>query len=651
MSECSYCYSDEENNGRAEDSVERRRDGLSGDSADIGRVGSDAGQFGGGEWSGCSEEEETDGESECDGPADEEVTRWQAEGARFQVDSEDEFERDNGEFGRDDNAGREERSSELPESTGDYLGRSEQSAGPADYTSTPRTYGSQGNAFEREEVYFNDSARNIRYVKSDETKDDRLRAMFSSAFRGMPARRRLVHDIYEVVRSPGGHAMDRGKVQPKYSGAIFLIAYHDDHWHVIHDCSFSNSTCRCAFIVDLCTSGRAIGSVSGASSRSIRLGRRYSRRIVSTFEFSLEHWLNLAKYLENGSRSIHYMELAGRIWIPSREAGSVRFLEDIRHTEIGVVEARRVPKHVSDFINCGPQIANGAEAAQSSGLGNSQTAWQQTGGKGDQLIRFLWERPSAPISHIFNTSIWLKSKYKFYDLNSTFLKNCIRILHNQYNEMSIAEMYKHYVSIEPQHLIFNSSLGNITEYYYSVKSSIIVMENLLLYQFYDSAESVKEFLLTLLNVLDKRVPKKNSLFVLSPPNAGKNYFFDAVIHYCINFGQMGNFNRYCSFPMMECVDRRIILWNEPCIEPSALETLKMILGGDTVNAKVKYQGDAVITRTPVIILSNNDIFPHDAAFRSRMFTYQWRSCDKLKSYTKKPHPIALYHLFEKYNIL
>lgn len=55
---------------------------------------------------------------------------------------------------------------------------------------------------------------------------------------------------------------------------------------------------------------------------------------------------------------------------------------------------------------------------------------------------------------------------------------------------------------------------------------------------------------------------------------------------------MGNFNRIRSFPLMECVDRRIILWNEPVMEPSAIETLKMILGGDTTNAKVKYQCDA-----------------------------------------------------------
>lgn len=48
---------------------------------------------------------------------------------------------------------------------------------------------------------------------------------------------------------------------------------------------------------------------------------------------------------------------------------------------------------------------------------------------------------------------------------------------------------------------------------------------------------------------------------------------------------------------MECVGKRIILWNEPVLEASATETLKMLFGGDTFAAKVKYQADAVVKRT------------------------------------------------------
>lgn len=228
------------------------------------------------------------------------------------------------------------------------------------------------------------------------------------------------------------------------------------------------------------------------------------------------------------------------------------------------------------------------------------------------------------------------------------MQNVVKIVGNTYNELSIKELGSFFAEIEPQNLIFNAPMGNVENYYYSPEDSLKICEKLVAFQFRDNKQDILYFYQCLFDVIDRRVPKKNSLFVLSPPNAGKNFFFDACIHYCINFGQMGNFNRYCTFPLMECVDRRIILWNEPVMEASASETLKCILGGDTCNAKVKYQGDAVISRTPVIILSNNDVFPKDQAFRSRMFSFDWRPAPFLKDCTKKPHPLVLHLLYNKY---
>lgn len=57
-------------------------------------------------------------------------------------------------------------------------------------------------------------------------------------------------------------------------------------------------------------------------------------------------------------------------------------------------------------------------------------------------------------------------------------------------------------------------------------------------------------------------------------------------------------------------------------EPAAEDTLKIILGGDTTNAKVKYGSDTVIIqRTPVIILANIKPFPKNNAFTSRIIEY------------------------------
>lgn len=177
-------------------------------------------------------------------------------------------------------------------------------------------------------------------------------------------------------------------------------------------------------------------------------------------------------------------------------------------------------------------------------------------------------------------------------------------LHNRAIELldlSMRELYDTYCRVEPANLIFNAPLGNIASYYYTVEESVEKMEELLLFQYDNDEEMVHLFLEDLYNVIDKRLAKKNTMFILSEPNGGKNWFFDAVIHFFLNFGQIGNFNRHSSFPLPEAVNKRILLWNEPNAEPAAMDTLKMLLGGDTFNAKVKYENDAVVTRTPVIV--------------------------------------------------
>lgn len=104
------------------------------------------------------------------------------------------------------------------------------------------------------------------------------------------------------------------------------------------------------------------------------------------------------------------------------------------------------------------------------------------------------------------------------------------------------------------------------------------------------------------------------MLIVSPPNARKNLFFDAVIHLFCNYGQIANFNRHQQFPLLHAVNRRICVWNEPMCEISSFEDVKMLFGGDTMKVKVKYLGDSIVDRTLIIILTNNDIFPKDITF-------------------------------------
>lgn len=202
------------------------------------------------------------------------------------------------------------------------------------------------------------------------------------------------------------------------------------------------------------------------------------------------------------------------------------------------------------------------------------------------------------------------------------------------------------LSVQP---IYSSPNGNLLDYYLSVEESIIWMNKRLFFQL-QSSNSVKEFIIELLLIIDKRVSNRNTFFIQSPQNAGKSLFFDAVIHFFFSFGQIRNFFKYSNFPLMECVDKRILLWNEPQCELRSFETLKMLFGGDTCNVNIKYEADAILARTPIIILANCDPFPKDVAFRTRMSKYYWNTYDDLIHCNKKIFPLAFHHILLQYNI-
>lgn len=99
---------------------------------------------------------------------------------------------------------------------------------------------------------------------------------------------------------------------------------------------------------------------------------------------------------------------------------------------------------------------------------------------------------------------------------------------------------------------------------------------------------------------------------------------------------------------MDCHNRRILVWNEPNCESAALDTIKKIFGGDPDMVSVKYSTDLPVQRTPVIVLSNTDVFPHDQAFNHRMFRYRWKPCPALIKYDKKVYPLALIDLLDMF---
>lgn len=460
---------------------------------------------------------------------------------------------------------------------------------------------------------------------------EELKEFFISEFRFRGPKRRIIHDVIPVQNIGGREELLARIDREAFTGSFFTAAIHDDHVHIIHDCSYDGSWCRCNRI------------------RQFRQGQRFPRRVYWTSEVTPEHFANLLIYLSKDGRQIVSLQISSREWYQDFEARYVRSGSLCEYGRDAEMEGSGAESY-DGLFSLEP---DGSAFGGPSG-GDSEVLRQKTKGKGrkrkkterEKLLDFFKSHLAAPLLNIKNTSYFMKSMLMF--SSKSDVETCVQMIAVELNECNTQEIYE-YIN-NARVCIFNAPNGHTNDYYYSVEQSVDILNTILDFQC-GSIDAKKEFIKNLFYLCDKLIPKKNYFMVIGPPMSGKNYFFDCVIHYYLSFGQIGNFNKYVSFPMQEAVNKRILLWNEPNFSPEFMDTLKMLLGGDTLNVKVKYQADAVVPKTPVIILSNKSVLPNTVVWQSRGFTYRWSYMAQLKMLKKKPHPLAWYYLLVGNNFI
>lgn len=142
--------------------------------------------------------------------------------------------------------------------------------------------------------------------------------------------------------------------------------------------------------------------------------------------------------------------------------------------------------------------------------------------------------------------------------------------------------------------------------YYDIDYSCLLIGRLLLEQFNDDIMVVDMFLRDLIDIIDRNIPKINTLYIRGPPSSGKSYFTDTFIDLLWSKATIQNFNRYVSFPLDGCTDKRVLLWNEPNIAPDMVDNVLPLLEGMDFNVNQKYKSHSVLKRTPIIMTSNVD---------------------------------------------
>ncbi|GFR09522.1 non-capsid protein NS-1 [Trichonephila clavata] len=83
--------------------------------------------------------------------------------------------------------------------------------------------------------------------------------------------------------------------------------------------------------------------------------------------------------------------------------------------------------------------------------------------------------------------------------------------------------------------------------------------------------------------------KINTIAVIGPPNAGKNYFWDCLAAIALNVGHIGRVNNKTNqFALQEVIDKRLIIGNEINMEDGAKDDFKKLCEGKALNIRVKH---------------------------------------------------------------
>lgn len=459
---------------------------------------------------------------------------------------------------------------------------------------------------------------------------------------------RFINDIVPEISLQGTIDIVQRIKTRKGQGNTIAIVYHEEskdigHAHIYHRCLYHASHCRCTFIRGLATKRR----------RS-----RYTPLFRSVF--NAEYWSRWLFYFSTQPRRTIHLQIAGMDFSAQvhrierlRQSGRAiedqedRVVEDVNTSceslTWDLVESsstdtdnhqlvRKVNRVVSGRIEKQPRF--GSKICSSI----KQSIYSYILTKLETLL-------CIPIESSCETQEWLSdSSLLFVNKSDPEYKKACSAFNRKTHFLKYDEILSYHTNPLAIGLYFQRS----DRHYYSLTTSLQFCEKLLFHQF-ETEDKVISFLTILWQIAEKQLPKKNTLMIVGPPNSGKSWFFDMISSFYLNIGHVKNFNRNSSFPLNDCVQRRVLMWNEPNIAPSEFDTVKMLAGGDPCACAIKYEGDGKVTRTPLFITSNKQIFPvNDPVWSTRIAFYTWRSCPLLAEAEFYPHPLTYKLLLEKY---
>lgn len=435
-----------------------------------------------------------------------------------------------------------------------------------------------------------------------------------------------------------------------YPGKFFLWTDEGTHLHVVHDCPFSNGTCRCRILQGPDFRGQV---------------RRLSRRVRSIQELDSIDWTNVILYF-----ILSKWPCQSQVWINGRLQRQAHNDQVVRwkcmqreRREILAREDAGAGHHGEEEQ---PGLQDGGESVRAGVSGIGEKRRSASGATGVPK-RTKFERISAKVLSLLSDAYCIPAKhikdimtltedahFLFDPSNDKYFQSACDMFTMSHNKYTLCDFKNLYSKCTP---IFYANDTDPFVYYHTREESFNFVKELLEFQMNNDDESIKMFLCNIRDWFNKfgwnNNIKMNALCIIGPPNSGKNYFFDMIAAIAFNVGHIGRVNNKTNnFALQECYGKRLVVGNEISMEEGAFDDFKKLCEGAAFNIRVKFQGDKIFTKAPVLLISNNrlQITGHVHFEGIRSHTLKWKTCESLKHSVKKPYPLCLFDIYDYYNI-
>lgn len=450
---------------------------------------------------------------------------------------------------------------------------------------------------------------------------------------------------------------------------VSAISLHPDgnnktfHVHCYHLCRYNQSRCDCQFVKHVKEEAR-IGTNNGHGDTITHCNRRIRPGpIIHGWQFTPEHCVRWVLYFCEPPRRFVHLEINRTSYLSlvcglenlsrsqpgasgMRSAGPMASSSCPHEGSRGVLQ--RLDQNGEDCCGTGRApgtVDSGSQRDECNARLPGKVAKKLNERR--YLVSQIEDFLAVPIQACVDCESWINHEHlSIYDKSDPEFKQAITQLQRKYALLSYEDLILVHKSAKTPHYLKRQFINQpVDGFYMDVEESTDTMVKLLEYQL--GKRWYLEFIRAH-NIFNRGATKQNTVHICGPPNCGKTYFADWASSFYINVGQIGNFNRYSNFPLNDAPNRRILVWNEPNVEPSAFDTVKMLTGGDPLPANVKYQSGAVIDKTPVIITTNTPLFAEeDMVWKSRCIFWDFKPAEMLKEITRKPHPAAYIYVESK----